>query len=254
VKFVNPQGVVCKRFDWRWGARSCKNQLADWTMCYQTMDGGGLPIIVGIADQRAQKKIENKEQFIYGDHAYFKRGWEKNHFRLIRNEVHLTYVEKRPDDRLKKWEVSIEPWRKNGRSIVVIVPSWHQERLYGTTNWSRGIIEEIKRHTDRPVVTKVSKGRLRECLLEENNAHALVCYASVAGMEAALMGIPVFSTERCCSWPVNAGTLKDIDRPEYPERHEWASSLAYASWSAEEFDSIDFRDYRYSVKETICAS
>lgn len=254
AKFRRADGTICQRFDWRFGARSCKNQLADWVAQYQMMDAGGCEVVIGIADQRAHDRIEAGKQFIYGDHAYFDRGWEKNHFRLIRNDVHLTHVVKRPDDRLKRWNVQIEPWRKTGRSIVVIVPGERQEKLYGLNNWQFQVVQRLKQYTARPIVTKVSKGRLREFLLEEQDAFALVCYASVAGMEAALMGIPVFSTSRCCSWPVNAGSIENIDRPEYPERHEWACSLAYASWSAEEFESIDFRDYNYSVKEQPCAS
>jgi hypothetical protein len=253
AKFQRADGTWCKKFDWRFGARSCKNQLSDWIAQYQAMDGGGLETLVGIADTRVRDRIAAGKEFIYGDHAYFDRGWDKNHFRLIRNDAHLTYVVPRPDDRLKRWNVQIEPWRKNGRSIVVIVPGFHQEVLYDIKDWQRKTIEDLHRFTDRPIITKVSKGRLREMLLEERDAFALVCYASVAGMEAALMGIPVFSSPRCCSWPVNAGSLKNIDQPEYPDRHAWACSLAYASWSAEELESIDFRDYRYSVKESICA-
>ena len=72
-------------------------------------------------------------------------------------------------------------------------------------------------------------------------------------MEAALMGVPVFSTNLCCSWPVNAGSLEAIETPGYPERHGWASSLAYATWHADELSRIEFRDYQYSLREEVCA-
>ena len=36
-------------------------------------------------------------------------------------------------------------------------------------------------------------------------------------------------------------------------RYEWACGLAYASWNAEELESIDFRDYYYTTKEMPCA-
>jgi hypothetical protein len=250
VKYINADGTFGTVPDWRQTARhGIKGQLVDWVQQYQAVDRGGIEVLMGLADTRPLLRYRDRQEFLYCDHAYFDRGWDKFHFRLTRNDAHLTHLIDRPDDRLKRWNVQIEPWRKGGRSIVVIVPQWHQSRFYFLHNWHRTVIDRLRQVTDRPIHLKETKGRLRECLLEEQDAHALVCYASVAGMEAALMGIPVFSTERCCSWPVNAGTLEDIERPEYPERHQWACGLAYASWSAEELDSIDFRDYQYSVKE-----
>ena len=66
------------------------------------------------------------------------------------------------------------------------------------------------------------------------------------------MGVPVFSTPHCCSWPINAGPLEKIETPERPDRHAWACSLAYASWHADELERIDFRNYQYSMREEPC--
>ncbi len=255
MKFLRADGSLMTRPDWKQTAKyGCKGQLVDWVQQYQSMDCGGIEVLMGLADTRAHDRYAAGSDFIYCDHAYFQRGWDNFNFRLVRGDAHLTHLIQRPDDRLKRWGVEIEPWRKGGRSIIVIVPQWHQSRFYGLNNWHRTVIERLRQVTDRPIHLKETKGRLRECLLEEQDAYALVCYASVAGMEAALMGIPVFSTERCCSWPVSAGTLEDIERPEYKERRPWACGLAYASWNASELETIDFRDYRYSVKESICVS
>ncbi len=199
-------------------------------------------------DPRNRQFMRSGADYLYTDHAYFDRGWEKHNFRIIRSAHHLTHVLPRPDDRLKRWGVEIEPWRKSGRSIVVIPPSKYYEDLYGVRTWLDTTLATLKQLTDRPLYIKTTKGRLRECLLEEQNAHAVVCCISVAGMEAALMGVSVFSTPHCCSWPVNAGSLATIETPEYPERHGWASSLAYASWHADELAQIDFRDYHYSLR------
>lgn len=242
------------KFVWKAGACNTKGELRNWVQQIQSMRGGKLPVIVGLPDPRNLEFKRKGVEFIYGDHSYFDRGWDKFHFRLIRNHHHLTETLPRPDDRLKRWKVEIEPWRTGGRAIVVIPPSTYYLDLYGVSGWLPTTLKKLAEITDRPVHVKAEKGGLRRCLLEEQDAFAVVCCMSVAGMEAALMGVPVFSTPNCCSWPVNAGALDDLERPERPERHAWAASLAYASWHADELETIDFRDYRYSLLEQECVS
>jgi hypothetical protein len=229
---------------------NARGELANWIIQYQGQGGGKLPVVVGLVDECNRALVHSGRDFLYGDHSYFQRGWAKNNFRLIRNGHHQTQVFKRPDDRLKRWDVQIEPWRTGGRSIVVIPPSAYYFPIYDTTRtWLHTTLETLRRHTERPIHIKESKGRLRECLLDEKDAFAVVCCMSAAGMEAALMGVPVFSTENCCSWGVNAGPLERIESPERHDRHAWACSLAFASWHASELGSIDFRSYEYSLKE-----
>jgi hypothetical protein len=241
-------------FHWRNGPMNVKNELKQWITQYQGMCHGSLPVIVGLVDGRNAQFIRDGTDFLYGDHAYFNRGWDNGNFRVVRGGHHQTKVFKRPDDRLKKLGVQIEPWRKRGRNIVVIPPSTYYETIYGLGGWTERTVGQLRELTERKVHVKSGKGNLPLCLLEEQDAWAVVCCISVAGMEAALMGVPVFSTHRCCSWPVNAGPLENIESPEYPERHEWACSLTYASWNVEDLETIDFLDYQYALKEAICAS
>lgn len=241
-----------KPYSWKNGNRDTRNNLSDWIIQYQTMGGGHLPVVVGMKDSRVNRWMSEGTDFLYGDHAYFDRGWDKHNFRITRNRTHLTHVVKRPDDRLKRWNVQIEPWR-HGRSVVVIPPSDLVASLYGALDWLETTLKRLRSLTDRPIHVKATKGRLREMLLDEADAHAVVCFVSVAGMEAALMGVPVFTSKDCCAWPVNAGPLEKIESPEYVDRHDWACSLAYASWNADELSAIDWRDYQYSVKESTCA-
>lgn len=223
--------------------------MPNWIAQYSAQAGGkSLPVICGLVDRRNISLKRSGDDFLYCDHAYFQRGWDRYNFRLIRKGHHLNRVLDRPD-RLKRWGVEIEPWRKGGRSVVVIPPSQYYLDLYGLRDWLRVTLEELGRYTDRPIHVKHTKGRLRECLLEERDAWAVVCAMSVAGAEAALMGVPVFSSSTCCSWPVNAGDLSKIETPERPERYEWANSLAWATWNADELEKIDFRDYQYGLKE-----
>lgn len=203
-------------------------------------------IHLGIVGNEIIERAKSGKEFVYIDHAYFKRGWEKGNFRVCRNWVHQTQIFKRPDDRFKKWDVKIEPWRKTGSKVVIIPPTVHQKPM-AVPGWVEATEATIKQNTQRPVVIKWEKGGLREYL---QDAWAVVTWGSVAGVEAALMGVPVFAGEKCPAHPVTAGPLEKIETPEYAEnRHEWACSLAYASWNWEEVERINFKDYWYDMRE-----
>jgi hypothetical protein len=209
--------------------------------------GGQIPrTAMGLLNGQAKECMASGKPWIYFDHAYFNRGWHNSNFRCIRNGIHLTKMLDRPTDRFKKHGVVIEPWRKTGREIVIIPPSDAQTAIYGNTMWLLETESRLCHLTDRPVVCKRSKqSALRDFL---RDAWAVVTYASVAGVEAALMGVPVFSTENCPSWPVNAGTLETIETPVYSEaREQWAAGLSYASWNWEEMKSIKWHDYHYET-------
>lgn len=224
-----------------------RRDIVEWARADAKRQGGSLTNpIFGIYDDTAKEAIASGLDFIYFDHAYFKRGWHNGNFRAVRKGLHLTQLLGRPDDRLKKWGVYIEPWRKTGREIVVIPPSERQMATYGNETWLMSTLEMLSQITDRPVTTKHGKlNSLREFC---SNAWAVVTYASVAGVEAAFMGIPVFSTDKCPSWPVCAGPLEKIETPDYSEaRRALACSLTYASWNAEEMRNVKWTDYAYSM-------
>src|SRR6185436_8888716 len=148
-------------------------------------------------------------------------------------------------DRLKQWGVEIKPWKRDGREIVIIPLSERQQILYDQKDWLLKTEQRLAQITDRPVAVKNAKSTKLADFLQ--NTWAVVTYASVAGVEASLMGYPVFSTENCPSWPVNAGPLESIETPNYSEaRPEWAASLTYATWNTRELLQIKWRDYDYS--------
>lgn len=207
-------------------------------------------VVMGLACGRANKWMKEGREFIYLDHAYFQRGWAHNNFRAIRNGVHLNTIKPRTANRAQKFGVTIEPWRTKGRKIVIIPPSaFHVQMWPALSKFVEDTKYRLSRVTDRPVVVKVEKGGLRECLAD---AHALVCALSVAGVEAAIMGVPVFSGPHCASAPVSAGKIEDIESPQLVDnRSDWVASLAYASWNAAEIDKVDWIDYDYQVRDDL---
>jgi len=206
-------------------------------------------VFCGLVGNELKKYAEEKRDFIYLDHSYFKRGWNNQHFRACRNWVHQTKTFKRPDDRLKKFDVQIKPWRKTGTKICIIPNTVYQQQAVGGVGWPNTTLVRLKQITDRPVEIR-EKGHGEPFLQYLRDVWAVVTWGSVAGVEAALHGIPVFAEPTCPAYPVSAGSLEKIDSPEYVEnRHEWACSLAYASWHWSEVESIDWKDYWYSMRE-----
>ena len=227
-----------------------RKQLAAACATICTEQGGTMPeAIFGIRDGKVKAAREAAREYVYFDHSYFRRGWNNGNFRAVRNDIHLTELLDRPDDRMKKFGVEIEPWRRTGTEIVIIPPSQFQLAVYPCADWLCNIETLLHQVTDRPVICKTGKMQsLREFC---KDAWAVVTYASVAGVEAALMGIPVFSTPNCPSYPVNAGRIQDIENPRYVDyRAKLAAGLAYASWHWDEVKHIKWDNYRY---EMLCA-
>lgn len=223
-------------------------EIVDWARHDAKQQGGTLlQAAFGIKDDKARELRHSGLPWLYFDHSYFRRGWNNGNFRVCRDDLHLTRILDRPSDRLKRWGgVNIKPWRKTGTEIVIIPPSEAQRNHYGCHDWLMKIESRLCEVTDRPVLCKHSKlSSLAEFC---RDAWAVVTFSSVAGVEAANLGIPVFSTENCPSYPLNAGPIEKIESPEYVDlRHELACSLAYASWNTEEMRSVKWIDYCYEV-------
>lgn len=199
-------------------------------------------IFVGLDDSELPKYVHEGRDFLYMDNAYFRRGPRSTNFRLIRRGFHLTKLLDRPADRLEGWNIlhKMQPWRKNGRSVIVIPPSAWYERIFGG-GWLLNTLPYLQ--TDRPVIVKHDKKEPLAPMLED--AWCLVTYGSVAGIEAALSGVPVFSGPLCPTLPISAGGLGDIEKPVYADREPWLRSLSYATWRLEEIEQINLKDYDY---------
>jgi hypothetical protein len=227
-----------------------RKELPDWCSGLAVRQGGTMPLgVFGIIKPDAREMLIRGGEWVYFDHSYFDRGWHRSNFRAIRNQLHLTHLLDRPTDRFAKWGVEIKPWRRSGAEVVVIPPSASQTAVYGCDAWKDEAIYRLMACTDRPILVKAKddKKPLEKWL---ETAWAVVTYASVAGVEAALAGVPVFSTQNCPSCPINAGALEDIEHPMYAEnREQWAASLTYASWNWEETKSVKWKDYRYELCE-----
>lgn len=158
-----------------------------------------------------------------------------NVYRVIPNAYHANWIEKRPDDRLKMFGGKYAPWKKGGGHVVVCPSSDVCSAFWDRPNWISETIETLKRHTDRPIRIrhKYGGGDPADVL----TAHAVVTFVSMVGVDAARLGIPVFSDPASCAAPIAQTDLSLIEAPIRPDRHAWLSSLAYWQFTVDEMRS-----------------
>jgi hypothetical protein len=187
-----------------------------------------------------QARRENRDWY-YLDNAYFDtvRG---RLFRAVRCGVQATGLE-RPDwRRFARLGLEIQPWKRTGRHILVVVQSnTYMSVVAGKgSGWWENALAEIRMHTDRPIVLRGWRSNkmalaktLRESLVD---CWALVTWSSAAANEAILAGVPVFVAGECAASKMGLSDFSRIEFPVYPEgRARWAAALAGQQWSLDEF-------------------
>lgn len=220
---------------------------------FEKTDG---PIVLrGILKKKIiQKCWKTGRTFYYVDTGYFGNeknqanpfGWKYWH-RIVKNDLQHGKIIKRPDDRFKSFNKKFNPWKKNGKSILIAVPDEKPCKFYGINleRWIKNTSEEIKKHTDRPIVIRkrdpLRANRITGDTLEkalDNDVFALVTFNSVAAVESIFYGIPAFTLAPAnAASPVSLQDLSKINEPYYPDmdkRYEWACHLSYGQFHISE--------------------
>lgn len=200
----------------------------------------GLPLYFGFT---SDKVFEAELPFIYADHAYFERGYDKGNFRMIVSGLHQTQVIPGLPDRTSRLAPFPRPL-KQGSDVIVIPPPKNHIRWYDCETWTKDTVSELQKHTDRKVRVKQKS----DPPLSEYSIWALVGHSSVAAVEAAYMGIPVFGPETSPAYAVGQSDLSKIESPVLYDRTEWLNTLCWSQFSIEEIQSgfaweaISYRD------------
>ena len=180
-------------------------------------------------------------QFCYWDRGYARRvfatwlprGDNGGYYRWHLGSYQLTRIRDLPDDRWKALKIGVRPWQGSGSHIVVAMPTATYSRFHGLENWTEKTIAELKKHTDRKIITrdKEDKRSLQDDL---KGAHALVAHGSIAAVESVICGCPVFVDNDSAASLVGKTDLSKIEEPIYPERQPWLNSLAYSQFNEDE--------------------
>jgi hypothetical protein len=194
-----------------------------------------------------KKYKEHNINWIFTDMPYWNRWMGKNrdtcYWRIIPNDLHITSVGDFPSDRLKKSPLSIKEWKAKGDYILVCPSSYMLENYYNEINWTENTIKEIKKYTDRPIKVRnkprnatTSGPQAATIAFEDDcaNAYAVVTLASIAGIEAALLGTPVFCHASSACAPIAATDISLIETPLRPDRSKWLNTLSYFQYTEAE--------------------
>lgn len=156
---------------------------------------------------------------------------------------------KSPPERWAKMGIPLRPYSPGAKILLCGQVPWDASVDYTDhLVWLRQTAKVIRQVTVKPVVFRphplaeipplpdceYSQGPLERDLLD---AHAVVTFNSNTGVDAALFGKPVFAAdEGSMVWAIANKNLADLDRPNYPERKQWAADLAHAQWTLKEFE------------------
>jgi hypothetical protein len=200
---------------------------------------------------------KDNRTFYYIDTGYFgnertssnPNGWKYWH-RIVKNNLQHREIITRPDDRFKQFNKTFQPWKKDGRKILIAAPDEKPCRFYGITkdDWISKTVDTLKQHTDRPIeirerapkrIDRIVTDTLQQAL--DNDVFALVTFNSVAAIESIFYGIPAFTTAPAnAADPVALQDLSQIEKPYYPDNdklYAWGCHLAYGQFHISELKS-----------------
>jgi hypothetical protein len=161
-------------------------------------------------------------------------------------------------DRPRRLGMILDPWRQNGRDIVIFVQRSDSEQWRGqpaTDRWLADKVARIRQHSDRPIVVRahprqsvVIPAGCRQDTARKipgtydsfdfdraiGNAWACVNHNSGPGSQSIIRGIPAFVDSSSLAAPVGNRDLANIENPILPERDEWLVRLCHTEWSIDE--------------------
>ena len=200
----------------------------------------GRPAIIGGLQfqmpERYREILKTSTPYAFIDRAPINGKLGSGIYRVIPNAYHCHWTEDRPRDRFERFGGNLRPWKRDGKHIVVLASSGTCNSFWGRPDWINETVRTLQAHTDRPILLR-EKGAERPLEHALNGAHAVVSFVSMAAVEAAMMGIPVFADPMSPASQIGLNDIRKIETPIYPDRERWASTLGYWQFTVEEMRS-----------------
>ena len=215
-------------------------QISTWEKQQNTMTPA---VIRGITKQKQMNGCRAAgRDFYYMDTGYFGNGKRKLYHRITKNDVqNFGPIIDRPGDRLQA--TGFQPHKfYRGTNILLEPPSQKLLNLYDINleEWLQNTQDEIKKYTDRPVITglkqtrasRVSDNTMEMALAQD--VHCLVTFSSIAAGEALLLGKPAITLGPNAAATLCSQSLSEIENPKIPTLDEvaaWARHIAYCQFT-----------------------
>ena len=192
-----------------------------------------------VIDEAGQKE----QDWYFFDHAYVMNEDKHNVnfklkdrvYRCTKNAQIINEIDELSDDdykRIEKYEehIQLEPWKKDGKYILVFEPSDFAKRWWEVPNWTEDTINLLKANTDLEIRIR-KKNSLVSFESEVKGAKAVVSLQSAAAIQAHIWGIPGYCAEMSAAYPVSHNMemiQKGLDSIQYiPDHHRqrWLNSI-----------------------------
>ena len=218
-------------------------QISTWEKQQNTMTPA---VIRGITKQKQMNGCRAAgRDFYYMDTGYFGNGKRKLYHRITKNDVqNFGPIIDRPGDRLQA--TGFQPHKfYRGTNILLAPPSQKLLNLYDINleAWLQNTQDEIKKYTDRPVITRLKQtraSRVSDNTMEmalAQDVHCLVTFSSIAAGEALLLGKPAITLGPNAAATLCSQSLSEIENPKIPTLDEvaaWARHIAYCQFTEAE--------------------
>ena len=134
---------------------------------------------------------------------------------------------------------SVIPWRakkETGDNILIIEPSLKVFEHYNidSKEWTKGVIEELKKYTDRKVIFRSKPGRTERMStntlddqLIRDKIFCTITFASVAGLHSVMAGVPSIVLGPSASDYLSNKQISDIENPMFPNEDKIKNHLLY---------------------------
>lgn len=182
-------------------------------------------------------------RFIYWDRGYVRRvfaaslprGADGGYYRFHINAFQMQKIRDVSADRWGALDIQPQPWKREGRHIVIAAPSRTYAKFHGIESWIADTIDALARVTDRRLVIRDKEHvRNRDLRRDLDGAHCLVTHGSIAAVESVVLGCPVFVHPDSAASLMGQTDLLRIETPVYPDRAAWLRSLAYCQFNERE--------------------
>ena len=211
-------------------------------------------ILAGSGEVSKWCEKENKD-FYFMDHGYFTNAHDSPHWlRITKNKHCQNIMQKRPDDRYKKYFAKeIKPWQKSGKKILVLPPTNAISNFFQVDNWLNETLKTLQANTDRQIdvrekpynptiaidhvgaTVKIDKPTNHQGPINWQDYHAIVTYNSNTAIASLHNGVPVFcDSVNSAVAPISETDFSKIETPKYEDRMALFSSLAYNNFSLNE--------------------
>lgn len=185
---------------------------------------------------------ESKQSWVYWDRGYARRvfatwlprGVNGGYYRWHSGAFQLREAPRGASG--ARWQalgIPLAPWSRGGRHVVIAAPTRTYARFHRCETWIADTIDALARVTDRQLVIRDKESR-RSLMADLEGAHALVTHGSIAAVEAAILGTPVFVDASSAAALVGHTDLKHIEAPAYPDREPWCHALANSQFTEAE--------------------